>query len=85
MASNPLNIFRGPDALAQYFDPDLNPPLPLVELPRALNPLYEDGVRIYAKMLTALPAHNVKSLPGKSAPQAFDSYTFDAFVSRGLV
>ena len=64
MATNPLNVFKGPDALAQYFDPDQHPPLPLVELPSALNPLHADGVRIYAKMLTALPAHNVKSLPG---------------------
>jgi len=64
-SANPLNIFKGPDALAQFFDPDQNPPLPLVELPDALNPLRQDGVRIYAKMLTQLPAQNVKSLPGK--------------------
>ncbi|KAF2257526.1 tryptophan synthase beta subunit-like PLP-dependent enzyme [Lojkania enalia] len=63
MATNPLNVFKGPDALAQFFDPDKNPPLPLVELPDALNPLRKDGVRIFAKMLTHLPAQNVKSLP----------------------
>ncbi|KEY66782.1 hypothetical protein S7711_07562 [Stachybotrys chartarum IBT 7711] len=57
------NVFRGPDALAQYFDPDRNPPLPLIEVPDGLNPFRRDGVRIYAKMLTALPAQNVKSLP----------------------
>ncbi|KAF2841747.1 tryptophan synthase beta subunit-like PLP-dependent enzyme [Patellaria atrata CBS 101060] len=65
-ASNPLNVFRGPNSMAQYFDPDQNPPLPLVEIPAALNPLRKDGVRIYAKMLTALPAQNVKSLPGST-------------------
>ena len=61
---NPLNVFMGPTALAEYFDPDRHPPLPLVELPPALNPLRHDGVRIFAKMLTVLPAQNVKSLPG---------------------
>jgi hypothetical protein len=61
-----LNVFRGPDSVSTYFDPDANPPLPLVEIPARLNPFRDDGVRIYAKMLTALPAHNVKSLPGES-------------------
>ncbi|KAK0622947.1 cysteine synthase B [Immersiella caudata] len=75
MASpSPLNVFRGHDSLAQYLDPDQNPPLPLVEIPDALNPLRADGVRIFAKMLTALPAHNVKSLPAlemlRSKPKA---------------
>lgn len=66
-SANPLNIFKGPNALAQFFDPEKNPPLPLVELPEALNPLRQDGVRIFAKMLTQLPAQNVKSLPGRRA------------------
>lgn len=59
------NVFKGPDAVARYFDPDQNPPLPLIEIPDRLNPFRSDGVRIYAKLLTALPAQNVKSLPGK--------------------
>ncbi|KAK4203412.1 tryptophan synthase beta subunit-like PLP-dependent enzyme [Triangularia verruculosa] len=71
---NPLNIFTGPDSLSKYFDPEQNPPLPLVEIPEALNPFRKDGVRIYAKMLTALPAQNVKSLPAlemlKTSPKA---------------
>lgn len=50
--------------MAQYFDPESNPPLPLVEIPDRLNPFRKDNVRIYAKMLTCLPAQNVKSLPG---------------------
>ena len=61
-ASN--NVFRGATSVADYFDPDRNPPLPLVEIPNRLNPYRTDGVRIYAKMLTCLPAQNVKSLPG---------------------
>lgn len=69
-AANPLNVFKGPDSLAQYFDPDASPPVPLVELPDSLNPLRSDGVRIYAKMLTALPAQNVKSLPGMGGTSA---------------
>lgn len=62
-----LNVFRGPNSVADYFDPDNNPLLPLVEIPDSLNPFRHDGVRIYAKLLTALPAHNVKSLPGTSS------------------
>jgi hypothetical protein len=63
--NNPLNVFRGPGALVQYYDPNLQPPLPLVEIPNTLNPFCQDGVKVYAKMMTALPAHNVKALPCK--------------------
>ncbi|OHW90060.1 cysteine synthase K/M:Cysteine synthase B [Colletotrichum incanum] len=58
-----LNIFRGPESVANYYNPDINPPLPLVEIPDRLNPFRRDGVRTYAKLLTALPAQSVKSLP----------------------
>lgn len=61
---NPLNTYTGPDALRKYFHPDSAPPLPLVELPPYLNPYYDDGVRMYAKMMTAHPANNVKAMPG---------------------
>lgn len=64
--SNPLNVFKGPDALRKFFDPDEQPPVPLVELPDTLNPFRKDNVRIYAKLLTFLPAQNVKALPGRS-------------------
>lgn len=60
------NVFRGPQSVGQYFDPDCHLPLPLVEIPDRLNPYQKDKVRIYAKMMTCLPAQNVKSLPGKS-------------------
>ena len=63
------NVYRGENSLRDYYDPDVTPPLPLVEIPRRLNPFHGDGVRIYAKMMTMLPAHNVKQLPGTSASQ----------------
>lgn len=59
-----LNVFSGADSISQYFDPDNLPMLPLVELPAKLNPLRNENVRIYAKMLTVHPAQNVKALPG---------------------
>jgi hypothetical protein len=66
MASvNPNNVYSGPDSLKKYFDPESAPPLPLVELPPNLNPYYDDGVRIYAKMMSVHPANNVKCMPGE--------------------
>lgn len=62
---NDLNVFKGPDSLKKYFNPDEQPPLPLIELPEKLNPFRQDGVRIYVKLLTTLPAQNVKALPGE--------------------
>ncbi|KAK2774706.1 hypothetical protein FQN53_003513 [Emmonsiellopsis sp. PD_33] len=61
--ANVLNVYSGPDALKKYFDPDNQPPLPLVEVPETLNPFYKHGVRIYAKMMTMHPANNVKAIP----------------------
>lgn len=61
---NSSNVYTGRDSLKKYFDPDFQPPLPLVEIPDSLNPHRADGVRIYAKMMTMLPANNVKALPG---------------------
>ncbi|KAJ4469556.1 tryptophan synthase beta subunit-like PLP-dependent enzyme [Lentinula aciculospora] len=55
------NTFSGKDALLKFYDPDCNPLLPLVEIPT--HPFEKDNVHIYAKMLTFLPAANVKSLP----------------------
>lgn len=64
---NEHNVYFGSDSLKKYFDPDCQPPLPLVELPRHLNPYYDDGVRIYAKMMTMHPANNVKAMPGMTS------------------
>ncbi|KAL5340855.1 tryptophan synthase beta subunit-like PLP-dependent enzyme [Aspergillus crustosus] len=67
--SNELNVYFGQDSLKKYFDPDSQPPLPLVELPEYLNPYYQDGVRIYAKMMTMHPANNVKAMPAMNMLQ----------------
>lgn len=67
-----LNVFSGPDSVRKYFDPESQPPLPLVEIPDCLNPYRADGVRIYAKMMTMHPATNVKVMPGKSQHKPFD-------------
>ncbi|KAJ5412010.1 uncharacterized protein N7487_006369 [Penicillium crustosum] len=60
---NENNVYFGTDSLKKYFNPDCQPPLPLVELPPHLNPYHQDGVRIYAKMMTMHPANNVKAMP----------------------
>jgi hypothetical protein len=64
VSTNLLNVYHGPDAIQQYFDPEKHPPLPLVEIPQKLNPYYNDGVRIFAKMMSMHPANNVKIMPG---------------------
>ncbi|GJE91546.1 cysteine synthase B [Phanerochaete sordida] len=56
-----LNVFTGPSAIRDFYNPEKNPPLPLVEIPE--HPFVGDGVRIFAKLMTQLPAANVKSLP----------------------
>jgi hypothetical protein len=63
-SSNHLNVYSGPDSVKQYFDPESQPPLPLVEIPDCLNPYRADGVRIYAKMMSMHPATNIKVIPG---------------------
>lgn len=65
---NERNVYFGTDSLKKYFNPDCQPPLPLVELPEYLNPYYRDGIRIYAKMMTMHPANNVKAMPGIQHP-----------------
>jgi len=46
-----------------FLNPASHPPLPLVEIPNALNPFRTDGVRIFAKLLSMSPLTNVKSVP----------------------
>jgi len=58
-----LSVFEGPTSVRDFLDPDNNPPLPLVEIPDALNPLRAEGVRIFGKLMYLLPLLNVKSLP----------------------
>ena len=64
VSRNYLNAYSGPDALQNYFDPDRTPMIPLVEIPPSLNPYYNDGVRIHAKMMSMHPSNNVKIMPG---------------------
>ncbi|QRW14193.1 cysteine synthase [Ceratobasidium sp. AG-Ba] len=56
-----LNVYSGENALVDFYDPDKCPPVPLVEIPK--HPWRDQGVRIYAKLMSNLPAANVKSLP----------------------
>lgn len=56
------NIFSGPRALKDFFNPEKNVYIPLVEVPPALNPLYASRVHLYAKLMHVLPLANVKSL-----------------------
>ncbi|KAJ7732121.1 tryptophan synthase beta subunit-like PLP-dependent enzyme [Mycena metata] len=58
-----LNVFSGERALHDFYDPDKGPLIPLVELPERLNPYKNDGVQIFAKLMSHVPATNVKSLP----------------------
>ncbi len=67
--TDPQNVFSGPDAIKRFLDPDCNPPVPLVELPRSLNPFADQQVRIFAKLLYLLPLLNLKSLPALSMLQ----------------
>jgi hypothetical protein len=77
MASqSPLNVYKGSDSIRDYHDPEKAPFLPLVELPPPINPYHSHGVRIYAKMMNALPAHNVKALPGNCNPCNISSLTY---------
>jgi cysteine synthase/rhodanese-related sulfurtransferase len=63
MANNFLNVFKGKRAILDYLNPESKSYTPLVEIPEDLNPFYNDGVRIYAKLLNTLPLTNVKSIP----------------------
>jgi cysteine synthase len=58
-----LGYFEGPTAIRDFLNPANNPPLPLVELPSSLNPLHNEGVRIFGKLMYLLPLLSIKSLP----------------------
>jgi cysteine synthase len=60
------NVYFGEDALAQYLCPDNYLSTPLVELPADLNPFKNNGVRLFAKIMSVLPLMNIKSLPAYS-------------------
>ena len=57
------NVFSGESAVKDFLNPENSPPIPLVEIPDALNPNRMDGVRVFAKLMYLLPLLNIKSLP----------------------
>ena len=59
---NSKNTFKGEDAIINYLDPAKHV-TPLVELPKAINPFYDDGIKIFAKLLQHTALANVKSIP----------------------
>ena len=59
---NSKNTFKGEDAIINYLDPAEHV-TPLVELPKAINPFYDDGIKIFAKLLQHTALANVKSIP----------------------
>ncbi|KAJ6560967.1 cysteine synthase [Mycena sp. CBHHK59/15] len=80
-----LNVFSGERALHDFYDPDKCPPIPLVELPARLNPYRGDGVRIYAKLMSHVPATNIKSLPGEKGAITEDTHTLVEYSSGSTV
>lgn len=82
---NERNVYFGTDSLKKYFNPDCQPPLPLVELPEHLNPYYHDGVRIYAKMMTMHPANNVKSMPGRTEAENNASIDINSLTALNML
>jgi len=58
-----LNTFEGNNAVLDFINPDNAAFTPLVEIPDHLNPYRKNGVKIFAKLMNALPLANVKSLP----------------------
>lgn len=57
------NVFLGKNSIIDFLNPKNHPMVPLVEIPKVLNPFYDDGVRIFVKLMNTLPLLNVKSLP----------------------
>lgn len=60
---NSNNVFFGENSVLDYLNPDKNPPTPLIEIPKNLNPYKDRNIRIFAKLMNQLPLANVKSLP----------------------
>lgn len=64
MVASHLNVFSGENSVRDFMDPGKLAYLPLVEVPRSVNPVAADGVRIFAKMMTFTTLHQVKAVPG---------------------
>lgn len=73
MNKNLHNIFEGEQSLLNFLDPSQAVPSPMVEIPSSMNPYREQGVRIFAKLMNALPLGNIKSLPAYNMLAELDS------------
>lgn len=58
-----LNVFKGQNSVRDYLNPGEISYLPLVEIPSSMNLFYDDGVRIFAKLMTYNGLHHVKTIP----------------------
>lgn len=58
-----LNVFKGKESVKDYLNPGKLSYMPLVEIPESLNPFRDEGVRIFAKLMTYIGLHHVKAIP----------------------
>lgn len=58
-----VNVFTGPDAIADFLRPDNSRPTPLVEMTEYLGVGLPDNVRIFGKLMTHTQLNNVKHYP----------------------
>ena len=56
-------VFEGSDAIKTFLAPGSMGFTPIVELPKNLNPIHKDGVRIFIKLMQFSPLSNIKSIP----------------------
>ncbi len=63
------SIFSGEFALNEFLDPHLVPPTPVIEIPKAFNSFFVDGVHIFAKALFLSPILNIKYFAAHSLLQ----------------
>lgn len=64
------NVYTGPDALAEFLNPQTSYSTPLVELSKKLNTFSSDNVRIFAKAVFLSPLFNIKHFPAFNLLQA---------------
>ena len=62
---NSLNLYQGENSIFDYHNPE-GKCTPMVELSNDLNDFRKNGVRIFAKLMSATPLLNIKSYPAFS-------------------
>ena len=80
---NDFNVFMGEDSIKDYLNPGKLPYMPLVEIPKTLNPFHNDNVRIFAKLMTFIGMHNIKAIP--SYNMIAEAYQRDEFAGVNKV